>query len=297
MEETTTGVIRLKAMEADGALAFPVIAVNDARTKHLFDNRYGTGQSHARRHHPRDERPARRQELRRRRLRLVRPRRRDAGARGMGAHVIVTEVDPLPRARGGDGRLRVMPMNEAAEVGDIFCTATGDNHVLARGAFRADEGRRDPLQLRPLQRRDRHPGAAELAVERASARQFVEEFTLADGRRIYLLAEGRLVNLSAAEGHPGDRDGHVVREPGARRPSTRCSTRPTLERSVYPVPREIDEEIARLKLATMGVAIDMLTEEQAKYLARGTKAPDPPAALVAIAKPLLEPRAVTRARA
>ena len=159
MEETTTGVIRLKAMEDDGALAFPVIAVNDARTKHLFDNRYGTGQSTI------DG------IIRATNVLLAGKRFVVAGygwvgrgvamrARGMGSHVIVTEVDPMRALEALMDGFEVMPMAEAAKIGDIFCTATGDKHVIAREHLERDEGRRDPLQHRPLQRRDRHPGAA-----------------------------------------------------------------------------------------------------------------------------------------
>ena len=265
MEETTTGVIRLKAMEADGALAFPVIAVNDARTKHLFDNRYGTGQSTI------DG------IIRATNVLLAGKRFVVAGygwtgrgvamrARGMGAHVIVTEVDPMRALEALMDGYEVLSMREAAAIGDIFCTATGDKHVIARehlermkdGAILCNTGHFNvEIEI---------PALRALGVETREARQFVEEFTLEDGRRLYLLAEGRLVNISAAEGHPA-----IVMDMSfanqALSTEYAVQNAASLERKVYPVPREIDEEIARLKLATMGVTIDELTEEQAKYLA------------------------------
>ena len=265
MEETTTGVIRLKAMEADGALAFPVIAVNDARTKHLFDNRYGTGQSTI------DG------IIRATNILFAGKRFVVAGygwtgrgvamrARGMGAHVIVTEVDPMRALEALMDGYEVMSMADAARIGDVFCTATGDKHVIARehlevmkdGAILCNTGHFNvEIEIGALR---------SLAVETREARQFVEEFTLADGRRLYLLADGRLVNISAAEGHPA-----IVMDMSFANQalSTEYAVHhaASLERKVYPVPREIDEEIARLKLETMGVTIDQLTEEQAKYLA------------------------------
>ena len=265
MEETTTGVIRLKAMEADGALAFPVIAVNDARTKHFFDNRYGTGQSTL------DG------IIRSTNVLLAGKRFVVAGygwvgrgvamrAKGHGAHVIITEVDPMPALEALMDGFEVMPMDEAARIGDIFCTATGDKHVI-------DEHHMAVMKDGSILCNTGHfnveiniPALRALAAETREARQFVEEFTLADGRRLYLLAEGRLVNISAAEGHPA-----IVMDMSFANQalSTEYAVQhaATLERRVYPVPREIDEEIARLKLGTMGVSIDTLTEEQAKYLA------------------------------
>jgi adenosylhomocysteinase len=264
-EETTTGVIRLKAMEADGALAFPVIAVNEAKTKHLFDNRYGTGQSTI------DG------IIRATNVLLAGKRFVVAGygwvgrgvalrARGMGAHVIVTEVDPMRALEALMDGYEVLPMADAAKVGDIFCTATGDKHVIARehvevmkdGSILANTGHFNvEIDI---------PAIRGLAEETREARQFVEEFTMSDGRRIYLLAEGRLVNISAAEGHPA-----IVMDMSFANQSLAAEyavqNAGTLERKVYPVPQAIDEEIARLKLATMGIDIDQLTEEQAKYLA------------------------------
>jgi adenosylhomocysteinase len=264
-EETTTGVIRLKAMEADGALSFPVIAVNEAKTKHLFDNRYGTGQSTI------DG------IIRATNVLLAGKRFVVAGygwvgrgvamrARGMGSHVIVTEVDPMRALEALMDGYEVLPMAEAAKIGDIFCTATGDKHVIARqhvevmkdGAILANTGHFNvEIDI---------PAIRSLAAETREARQFVEEFTMVDGRRIYLLADGRLVNISAAEGHPA-----IVMDMSFANQSLAAEfavqNAGKLERKVYPVPQEIDEEIARLKLETMGIDIDKLTEEQAKYLA------------------------------
>jgi adenosylhomocysteinase len=265
MEETTTGVIRLKAMEADGALAFPVIAVNDARTKHFFDNRYGTGQSTI------DG------IIRATNVLLAGKRFVIAGygwvgrgvamrARGMGAHVIVTEVDPMRALEALMDGYEVLPMAEAAAIGDIFCTATGDKHVVVREHMEAMKDGSILCNTGHFNVEIDIPALRALAVETREARQFVEEFTLSDGRRLYLLADGRLVNISAAEGHPA-----IVMDMSFANQalSTEYAVQhaASLERKVYPVPREIDEEIARVKLATMGVGIDELTEEQAKYLA------------------------------
>jgi adenosylhomocysteinase len=265
MEETTTGVIRLKAMEADGALQFPVIAVNEARTKHFFDNRYGTGQSTI------DG------IIRATNVLLAGKRFVVAGygwvgrgvamrARGLGSHVIVTEVDPMRALEALMDGFEVMPMREAAKIGDVFCTATGDKHVLARehlatlkdGAIICNTGHFNvEIDI---------PALRELAVETREARNFVEEFKYEDGRRVFLLAEGRLVNISAAEGHPATvMDMSFANQALATEHAVKNAS--SLENKVYPVPTEIDEEIARLKLATMGVDIDKLTAEQEKYLA------------------------------
>jgi adenosylhomocysteinase len=264
-EETTTGVIRLKALEAEGKLGFPIIAVNEARTKHLFDNRYGTGQSTI-------------DGIIRATNVLLAGKRFVVGgygwvgrgvalrARGLGAHVIVTEVDPLRALEALMDGYEVLPMAKAAEIGDIFCTATGDKHVIARehievmkdGALLANTGHFNvEIDI---------PALRSLAAETREARQFVEEFTLPDGRRLYLLAEGRLVNISAAEGHPAIvMDMSFANQALSAEYAVRHAA--SLERKVYPVPREIDDEIARLKLETTGAQIDQLTEEQAKYLA------------------------------
>jgi adenosylhomocysteinase len=264
-EETTTGVIRLKALEAEGKLGFPIIAVNDAQTKHLFDNRYGTGQSTI------DG------IIRATNVLLAGKRFVVAGygwvgrgvaqrAKGLGSHVIVTEVDPLRALEATMDGFEVMPMAAAAEVGDIFCTATGDKHVIAREHM---EGMQDGAILANTGHFNVEidiPALRDLAVDTRVAREFVEEFTLADGRRLYLVADGRLVNLSAAEGHPAlVMDMSFANQALALEYAARHAGE--LDRKVYPVPVEIDAEIARLKLATMGVDIDTLTEEQARYLA------------------------------
>jgi adenosylhomocysteinase len=265
MEETTTGVIRLKAMEADGALAFPVIAVNEARTKHFFDNRYGTGQSTI------DG------IVRATNVLLAGKRFVVAGygwvgrgvamrARGMGAHVIVAEVDPMRALEALMEGYEVMPMSAAAQVGDVFCTATGDKHVLAKEHLEAMKDGAILCNTGHFNVEIDIPALRALAKETREARAFVEEFVLEDGRRIFLLAEGRLVNISAAEGHPAIvMDMSFANQALATEYAVRHAS--TLERRVYPVPTEIDEEIARLKLETMGVRIDTLTEEQASYLA------------------------------
>jgi adenosylhomocysteinase len=264
-EETTTGVIRLKALEADGKLGFPIIAVNEANTKHLFDNRYGTGQSTI-------------DGIIRATNVLLAGKTFVVGgygwtgrgvalrAKGMGAHVIVTEVDPLRALEAVMDGYQVMPMAQAAEVGDVFCTATGDKSVISRahmermkdGAILANTGHFNvEIDI---------PALRSLASETREARAFVEEFTLADGRRLYLLADGRLINLAAAEGHPAlVMDMSFANQ--ALSAEYAVQNAASLERRVYPVPAEIDREIARLKLDTMDVAIDTLTDEQAKYLA------------------------------
>jgi adenosylhomocysteinase len=264
-EETTTGVIRLKALEAEGKLGFPIIAVNEAKTKHLFDNRYGTGQSTI------DG------IIRATNVLIAGKRFVVSGygwvgrgvamrAKGLGAHVIVTEVDPMVALEALMDGFELMPMAEAAKVGDIFCTATGDKHVIAREHF---EQMKDGTILANTGHFNVEidiPALRSLAVETREARQFVEEFTLADGRRLYLLAEGRLVNISAAEGHPAIvMDMSFANQALAAEYAVQNAA--TLERKVYPVPADIDYEIARLKLATMGAKIDQLTEEQQKYLA------------------------------
>jgi adenosylhomocysteinase len=264
-EETTTGVIRLKALEREGALGFPIIAVNDALTKHMFDNRYGTGQSTI------DG------IVRATNVLLAGKRFVVAGygwvgkgvsqrARGLGAHVIVTEVDPLHALEAAMDGFEVMPMERAAEVGDLFCTATGDKSVIRKehlrrmkdGAILANTGHFNvEIEI---------PALRSLAVETREARQFVKEFTLEDGRRLYLVADGRLVNLAAAEGHPAlVMDMSFANQALSLEYAVQHAAE--LERRVYPVPDEIDRDIARLKLATMGLEIDQLTEEQERYLA------------------------------
>jgi adenosylhomocysteinase len=264
-EETTTGVIRLKALERDGALGFPIVAVNEANTKHLFDNRYGTGQSTI-------------DGILRATNRLLAGSKFVVAAygwcgkgvatraRGMGAHVVVTEVDPLRALEAVMDGFEVMSMERAAEVGDIFVTATGNKGVIRRehmermkdGAILANAGHFNvEIDI---------PALRSMAIETRAARELVDEFVLEDGRRLYLLADGRLVNLAVAEGHPAQvMDMSFANQ--ALSAEFIVENAATLERRVYDVPEEIDKEIARLKLETMGVGIDQLTEEQAKYLA------------------------------
>jgi len=264
-EETTTGVIRLKALERDGALGFPVVAVNDANTKHLFDNRYGTGQSTI-------DGIIRATNVLFAGKRFVVSGYGWVGrgvamrARGLGAAVIVTEVDPTRALEAVMDGYEVLSMARAAEVGDIFCTATGDKGVIRGehlermkdGAIICNTGHFNvEIEIEALR---------SLAAETRQAREFVEEFKLSDGRRLYLIADGRLVNLSAAEGHPAQvMDMSFANQ--ALSAEWAIANAGKLEKKVYPVPTDIDEEIARLKLATMGVEIDQLTAEQEKYLA------------------------------
>src|ERR671937_775126 len=264
-EETTTGVIRLRALEQEGRLGFPIVAVNEAKTKHLFDNRYGTGQSTI-------------DGIIRATNVLLAGRRfvvcgygwvgRGVAmrARGMGAHVVVTEIEPLRALEALMDGFEVLPLERAAEIGDIFCTATGDKHVLARAHF---ERMKDGAILANTGHFNVEidiPALRSMAVETRTARPFVEEFRLEDGRRLYLVADGRLVNLGAAEGHPAAvMDMSFANQ--ALSAEFVVDHAGELERKVYVVPEEIDREIARLKLATMGVEIDELTEEQARYLA------------------------------
>jgi len=265
-EETTTGVIRLRAMAEQGVLRYPIVAVNDAMTKHLFDNRYGTGQSTI------DG------IIRATNVLLAGKTVVVAGygwcsrgiamrAKGMGANVVVTEVDPLRALEAVMDGYRVMPMIDAAQEGDIFITSTGDVNVIDRPHF-------DVMKDGAIVANSGHfnveiniPALEEMAVEPPRrVRPFVDEYTLPDGRRIYLLAEGRLVNLAAAEGHPSA----VMDMSFANQALSAVyiwQHADELECTVYPVPEEIDREIARLKLQAMGVEIDVLTPEQERYLA------------------------------
>jgi adenosylhomocysteinase len=263
-EETTTGVIRLKAMAQDGALRFPVLAVNDAETKHLFDNRYGTGQSTL------DGVIRATNFLIAGRVLVVAgygwcSRGIAMRAQGLGANVIVTEVDPLRALEALMDGFRVMPMHEAAPIGDIFITATGDINVIDRhhlevmkdGAVVANSGHFN-VEINI-------PALEEMAVEIRQPRAYVDQYWLSDGRRIHLLGEGRLVNLAAAEGHPASvMDMSFANQ--ALGAAYMLSNADQLENKVYVIPEEVDQEIARLKLETMGVHIDTLTPEQEKYL-------------------------------
>ncbi|MGH7278396.1 MAG: adenosylhomocysteinase, partial [Candidatus Rokuibacteriota bacterium] len=267
-EETTTGVIRLRAMERDGVLAFPVIAVNDADTKHLFDNRYGTGQSTI------DG------ILRATNLLLAGRTVVVSGygmcgkgvaarAKGMGAHVVVTEVAPLRALEAVMDGFPVMPMATAVETGDVFVTVTGNKAVIRRehfprmkdGAILANAGHFNvEIELDEL---------ATLAQSRRAVRPVVEEYTLGGGRKVFVLGEGRLINLAAAEGHPAAvMDMSFANQALAAEYMVQHGR--ALERKVHVVPREIDLEIARLKLASMGVRIDDLTPDQTSYLTSWT---------------------------
>jgi adenosylhomocysteinase len=263
-EETTTGVIRLRAMAAEGVLAYPVIAVNDAMTKHLFDNRYGTGQSTI------DG------IVRATNVLLAGKTFVIAGygwcgrglamrAKGLGANVVVTEVDPLPALEAVMDGFRVMPMEKAAPIGDIFCTLTGDINVLDRHHFEAMKDGAIISNSGHFNVELNIPALEEMAVEKRRMREFVESYILKDGRRINLLGEGRLVNLAAAEGHPASvMDMSFANQ--ALSAEYILQNADKLENQVYTIPEVIDRDIARLKLDSMGIKIDTLTEEQQKYL-------------------------------
>lgn len=262
-EETTTGVIRLRAMERDNSLKYPIIAVNDAYTKYLFDNRYGTGQSTI------DG------ILRATNILLAGKTFVVCGygwcsrgiamrAQGLGANVIVTEVQPIRALEAVMNGLRVMPLTKAAAIGDIFVTATGDIHVIRKehmqkmkdGAIMANSGHFN-VEINI-------PDLESLSMSKRTMRPNLEEYTLKDGRKLYLLAEGRLVNLAAAEGHPSE----VMDMSFANQAlcSEYLAKTPKLSSKVFTVPKEIDEKVAKLKLRSMEVDLDKLTVEQKKYL-------------------------------
>jgi adenosylhomocysteinase len=264
MEETTTGVIRLRSMEKDGVLRFPVLAVNESDTKHMFDNRYGTGQSSV-------------DAIIRATNILLAGRTvvvfgygwcgRGVASRihGMGANVVITEVDPIRALEAVMDGYRVLPGIEAAGVGDIFITVTGNVNVIDRvhlermknGALIANSGHfNDEINIPELEK---------LATKKRRVRDFVDEYTYADGRQVHLLAEGRLVNLSAAEGHPASvMDMSFANQ--ALGAEYMLAHAKEMQPRVYTLPAELDKEIARLKLHAMGVRIDTLTPEQEKYL-------------------------------
>ena len=263
-EETTTGVIRLRAMAADGALNFPVIAVNDAQTKHFFDNRYGTGQSTI------DG------IVRATNILLAGRNFVIAGygwcgrglamrARGMGANVIVTEIDPLPAIEAVMDGFRVMPMAEAARIGDIFVTVTGDLNVIDRHHFEVMKNGAIIANSGHFNVEINIPALEAMSSEKRLVRPFVEQYYLPDGRTLNLLGEGRLINLAAAEGHPASvMDMSFANQ--ALSLEYMVQNVEKFEKKVYSVPGEIDQEIARLKLAAMGITIDNLTAEQTAYL-------------------------------
>lgn len=263
-EETTTGVIRLRAMAKDGQLKYPLIAVNDADTKHLFDNRYGTGQSTI-------DGITRATNILWAGKKVVvcgygwTGRGVALRARGMGSHVIVIEVEPLRALEAVMDGYQVMPLIEAAKIGDIFITVTGDKNVIDKKHF-------DVMKDGVLLANSGHfnaeiniPALERMAVSKRTVRAFVDEYRLKDGRSLFLLGEGRLINLAAAEGHPASvmdmsfADQALCMEYIAK-------NRGKLEVKVHNVPAEIDQEVARLKLRAMGVKIDTLTAEQKKYL-------------------------------
>jgi adenosylhomocysteinase len=263
-EETTTGVIRLRAMAADGALEFPVIAVNDAMTKHFFDNRYGTGQSTI------DG------IIRATNILLAGKNFVVAGygwcgrglamrARGMGANVIVTEVVPLPALEAVMDGFRVMPMSEAARVGDIFVTLTGDINVIDKHHFELMKDGAIVANSGHFNVEINIPALEKMAKEKRLVRPFVEQYILEDNRSINILAEGRLINLASAEGHPASvMDMSFANQALSLEYMVRNVD--VLGKKVYSVPEEIDRDIARLKLDAMEVDIDTLTEEQIAYL-------------------------------
>ena len=264
-EETTTGVIRLRAMAKDGALRYPIIAVNDADTKHMFDNRYGTGQSTI------DG------VIRCTNVLLAGSKFVIAGygwcgrglasrAKGMGADVIVTEIDPTKALEAVMDGFRVMSMNEAAKIGDVFVTVTGNKNVIAREHF-------DVMKNGAVVANSGHfnveidiPALEKIASSKRVTREFVDEYALRDGRKIYLLGEGRLINLAAAEGHPAS-----VMDMSFANQALSCEylvkNYKNLEKKVFAVPVELDKRVARLKLEAMGIKIDKLTPQQEEYLA------------------------------
>jgi len=263
-EETTTGVIRLKSLAAEGKLKYPIVAVNDADTKHFFDNRYGTGQSTL-------DGITRATNVLWAGKNVVIAGYGWCGkgvalrARGMGAHTIVTEVDPIRALEAVMDGHNVMTMTEAAEIGDIFITVTGGKNAIGKshlevmksGALVANSGHFNvEIDIEAME---------ELADSKSSVRPFVDQYLMGDGRKINLLGEGRLINLAAAEGHPSA----VMDMSFANQALTAeymAQTAHTLTPEVYTVPRDIDEEVGKLKLASMGVNIDTLTAEQEKYL-------------------------------
>ena len=263
-EETTTGVIRLRAMAADKALMFPVIAVNDALTKHLFDNRYGTGQSTL------DGIVRATNILLAGRTFVVAGygwcgRGLASRARGMGSNVVVTEIDPLVALEAVMDGFRVMPMLEAAKIGDIFVTVTGDLNVIDRNHFEVMKDGAIVANSGHFNVELNIPALADLSTGKSLVRPFVEQYDLKNGRRIYLLGEGRLINLAAAEGHPASvMDMSFANQALAAEYMVQHAAE--LEKRVYSVPDPIDREIARLKLNAMGVEIDVLTPQQITYL-------------------------------
>ncbi len=264
-EETTTGVIRLRAMAKEGVLRYPIVAVNDADTKHLFDNRYGTGQSTI------DG------IIRATNFLLAGSKFVVAGygwcgrglasrARGAGAEVIITEVDPTKALEAVMDGFRVMSMEEAAKIGDVFCTVTGNKNVLAKQHFELMKDGAIISNSGHFNVEIDIPALEKLSSSKRTTRTFVDEYSLKDGRRINLLGEGRLINLAAAEGHPAS-----VMDMSFADQALSCEymvkNHASLEKKVYPVPAELDKRVAKLKLESLGIKIDRLTSEQEEYLA------------------------------
>jgi adenosylhomocysteinase len=264
-EETTTGVIRLRAMAKEGVLQYPIIAVNDADTKHLFDNRYGTGQSTI------DG------IIRATNFLLAGAKFVVAGygwcgrglasrARGAGAEVIVTEIDPTKALEAVMDGFRVMSMEEASKIGDVFCTVTGNKNVLARQHFELMKDGAIISNSGHFNVEIDIPSLEKLSSSKRTTRTFVDEYTMKDGRRINLLGEGRLINLASAEGHPAS-----VMDMSFADQALCCEymvkNHATLEKRVYTVPVDLDKRVAKLKLESMGIKIDRLTPEQEEYLA------------------------------
>jgi adenosylhomocysteinase len=264
-EETTTGVIRLRAMAKEGVLRYPIIAVNDADTKHLFDNRYGTGQSTI------DG------IIRATNFLLAGSKFVVAGygwcgrglasrARGAGAEVIVTEIDPTKALEAVMDGFRVMSMEEAAKLGDVFCTVTGNKNVLAKQHFELMKDGAIISNSGHFNVEIDIPSLEKMSSSKRTTRTFVDEYTMKDGRRINLLGEGRLINLSAAEGHPAS-----VMDMSFADQALSCDymvkNHASLEKTVYIVPVDLDKRVAKLKLESMGIKIDRLTPEQEEYLA------------------------------
>src|SRR5664279_4193744 len=264
-EETTTGVIRLKAMAKEGILRFPVIPVNDSFTKHLFDNRYGTGQSTI------DG------IIRATNLLLAGSKFVVAGygwcgrglasrARGAGAEVVVTEIDPTKALEAVMDGFRVMSMEEAAKIGDVFCTVTGNKNVLAKQHFELMKDGAIISNSGHFNVEIDIPSLEKLSSSKRTTRTFVEEYSLKDGRKVNLLGEGRLINLASAEGHPPSVMDMSFADQ-ALSVEYLAKNHTTLEKKVFPVPEDLDKRVAKLKLESMGVTIDRLTLEQEEYLA------------------------------
>jgi adenosylhomocysteinase len=264
-EETTTGVIRLRAMAKEGVLRYPIVAVNDADTKHLFDNRYGTGQSTI------DG------IIRATNFLLAGSKFVVAGygwcgrglasrARGAGAEVIVTEIDPTKALEAVMDGFRVMSMEEAAKLGDVFCTVTGNKNVLAKQHFELMKDGAIISNSGHFNVEIDIPSLEKLSSSKRTTRTFVDEYTMKDGRRINLLGEGRLINLAAAEGHPAS-----VMDMSFADQALSCEymvkNHASLEKKVYTVPVDLDKRVAKLKLESLGIKIDRLTSEQEEYLA------------------------------